>query len=108
MLYCIESKTCESKLVCDPSTPVLNIIYDFAMTVVQISEHHVVCISLLVGDIIGPSELLFTQNLVDTSVSSLVVVVNAGEVVEVVLLLRVLAFAARERELGVSSDVVGL
>ena len=106
MLYGVEAETSKSQLICDPATPVLDIFNDFAMAIVEIGEHHVVCIALFVGHIICPSELVLAKYFVDTSIAGFVIVVHTRKVVETVLLLGVFAFTGRKGELGITCDIV--
>lgn len=97
VLDSIEAEPGQTHLLCDPRTPVLNVIADFRVRVVEIGKHQEVSIAVFVVDAFTPA-LVFALDLEDGVAIVLGVEVGSGKVIPVVLLLRVLVSSAREVE----------
>lgn len=110
MLNSIKPNTLQCNLLTQPFAPVDNISFNFRMLVIEICEHEVIVITLLAIDISGfsPSFGLVAEDLVDGCFVVIGVVVCTGEVIPVVLLLRVLLSAAGEVEAEPGVDFVGV
>lgn len=97
VLHSVQAETLEANLLGYPLAPVLDIITDFRVRVVQVGKHEEVCIAVLIVYARTPS-LVLTLNLEDCVAIILCIVVGTGEMVPVVLLLRVFVATAWELE----------
>lgn len=97
VLHSVQTETLETDLLGYPLAPVLDISINFWVRVVQVGKHEKVCIAVLIVYARTPT-LVLTLNLENGVAFILGIVVGTGEMVPVVLLLRVLVATARELE----------
>lgn len=97
VLHGVQPEALELHLLRYPGAPLLDVLLDLRVRVVQIRKHEVIRVSVLLAHRPAPA-LVVAQDLVDGFLLRLLVPVRAGEVVPVVLLLAVLVAAPLELE----------
>lgn len=110
MLNSIKPNSLQSDLLAEPLPPILNILLNLRMIIVEICEHEIIIVALLTINIAScsPTFSLVSQDLVDSCLIVLSVIVGAGEVIPMILLSRMLFAAAREVEAEPGVDFVGV